>query len=93
MSNQTPNPSAPLIAQGSNPLEAVPWPQRKTARTRTYPEEDINILNVHKAAYKRLASTAERGDMFRTKILPDMFNHWKAKGISYGEVAAQEEIK
>ncbi|KAG5650421.1 hypothetical protein H0H81_012322 [Sphagnurus paluster] len=83
MSNQQPIP-----VSASSQINDVPlWPQRKTAR------EHVEILNKYRKKYKSLTSTAERGDMFRTMILPDIFNHWKAKGITFEEATAQQQIR
>lgn len=58
----------------------VPITQRRKAAACTYPISDRKAIEPYKKDYRLQINKALRGQIFRTKILPAIFNHWRADG-------------
>ena len=71
---------------------------RKTRKARQdcqYTAEERNAIRMHKDEYRSQTTRVSRGHIFKTKILPDMFNYWTNNGalsLSEDEVAKRVKV-
>jgi hypothetical protein len=54
---------------------------RKARSACLYSPEEHNAIAMHRELYRSQTTRDQRGHIFRTKILPDMFNHWTDNGV------------
>ena len=59
---------------------AFPPTERRKAAECIYPLEDRKAIEPYKKDYRSHTTRALRGQTFRTKILPAIYNHWRAVG-------------
>lgn len=45
-----------------------------------YSREELSVINVHKEEYRQQTTRELRAEVFKTKILLDLFNFWLSKG-------------
>src|ERR1700721_904722 len=57
-----------------------PITQRRKAADSTYPLDDRKAIQPYKTDYRSQTNRALHGQIFRTKILPAIYNHWRANG-------------
>jgi hypothetical protein len=55
-----------------------PITERRKAANSTYPISDRKSIEPYKNEYRSQTNRALRGQIFRTKILPAIYNHWRA---------------
>jgi hypothetical protein len=69
-------------------------PSRKPRKDSLYSVEEMNILKQHKLEYRSQPTRELRGQIFRNKILVDIFNFWESRGlIGPDETDTQNRIK
>jgi hypothetical protein len=54
---------------------------RKLRKDAFYSPAERTILNKHKEEYRMQPTRQLRGNVLRTKILPDLFNYWDGEGL------------
>jgi hypothetical protein len=57
-----------------------PITERRKAAECIYPLNDRKSIEPYKKEYRSHTTRALRGQTFRTKILPAIYNHWRAVG-------------
>lgn len=55
---------------------------RKARKDSYYNRQEMAVISVHKQEYLSQTNAEGRGQVFRHKICPDIFNHWEAQGMS-----------
>ena len=58
----------------------VPAKTGKHRKDAYYSPAERNVINVHKLEYRMQPTRELRANIFRTKILPDLFNYWVQEG-------------
>jgi len=64
---------------------------RKPRRDALYSRDEIAVISKHKEEYRQQTTRALRGHVFKTKILVDIYNFWRAKGMQ--PVDDEESLK
>jgi hypothetical protein len=68
-------------------------PTRRPRRDCRYSAEEMKVLNQHKHTYRSQPTRELRGEIFRNRILVDMFNYWQSKGLEPDEDEVKSRIK
>jgi hypothetical protein len=63
-------------------MSLVPHKTRKPRKDALYGRDEMVILNRYKEDYRRLMTRELRGDLIRTQVLGDLFNHWTERGMA-----------
>jgi hypothetical protein len=67
---------------------------RKARSTCRYSVQERGAIVMHRELYRSQITKELRGHIFRTKILPDMFNHWANGGaVSFSEDEVADHVK
>ena len=75
-------------------MSLIPRPLRKPRKDSHLSAEERNVIVKYKDEYRSQPTRELRGDIFRSKILVDMFNHWQSHGLDpTDEAEAQHRIK
>ena len=59
----------------------IPTP-RRAHKDAFYTQEEIQVIRKHKEEYRQQTTREERGHIFRTKILVDLFNYWLVQNMA-----------
>jgi len=69
-------------------------PIRKQRKDSHLSVEERDIINKYKTEYRSQTTRELRGEIFRCKILVDMLDYWKSKGLdTLDETESQNRIK
>ena len=63
---------------------------RKARQDSKYSREERAVIGKYKAEYRSQTTMDQRGHIFKSSILPDIFNHWTNNGT---EPIAEDEMK
>lgn len=58
---------------------------RKPRKDAYYTREEIQVINTHKEEYRQQTTRELRSNVFKTKILVDLFNFWLDQGTAPGD--------
>lgn len=53
---------------------------RKARKDALYSRDKLNVISKYKEEYRQQTTHEMRGQVFKTKILVDIFNFWLAQG-------------
>jgi hypothetical protein len=60
----------------------IPIKARKPRKDSLYSVEERKIMNQFKAEYRRQPTKEQRGDVIRSKLLPNLYNYWVQLGTA-----------
>jgi hypothetical protein len=76
------------------PMMPPASPRKKTKPPSIWTAEERKVVNVHKEAYRQLQNREERMQLFKEKVLVDIFNHWDDTGkAAVDEEESQQRVK
>ena len=81
----------------SDPPTMSTFNTRKSRKARSgceYTPKEREVIRVYKEEYREQTSKELRGLVFRTKILPDIFNYWTNNGaVSFGPDEVNQRVQ
>lgn len=67
---------------------------KKTKPPPIYSSEERAVLNIHKDEYRRATTSDARSQIFRSRVVVDIFKHWQSKGKApQGEEETRAAVK
>jgi len=83
----------PSLPSQNSILQTIQEKARKTRKECQYTEEERTVIGKYKSEYRKLTTRDGRADLFKTKILVDIFNYWDNRQEDLQEEATNTRIK
>jgi hypothetical protein len=61
-------------------MSTLPLKARKPRRDALYSREEMEVINKYKEEYRQQTTKELRANVFKTRILVDLFNFWVERG-------------